>query len=318
MMYYNNDGGNFSEGIREGIKNSFRKGSSLTRLIYINCGIFLALKLIYIMMLLLGKGEEFYPTLLEWIGVPADPEYLLSRPWTIFTYMFTQFDFLHLLFNMLWLYWFGSFFLNYFTERKLTGVYLLGGLFGGLLYIAAYNIFPYFSEPQISPFPHPALRLTSWAIGSSASVMAIVFAVCTYLPQHKVYIFLLGPVKLVYLALFTALIDIMSISSGNAGGHIAHLGGALFGWFFIVGVRRNRDFASGIVNFFEGIGRLFQRKKKMRVRYKKHVSEMNDREYNAHKKNEQERINEILDKISRSGYESLTREEKAILFKAKN
>lgn len=106
--------------------------------------------------------------------------------------------------------------------------------------------------------------------------MAIVFAVCTYLPQHKVYIFLLGPVKLVYLALFTALIDIMSISSGNAGGHIAHLGGALFGWFFIVGVRRNRDFASGIVNFFEGIGRLFQRKKKMRVRYKKHVSEMND------------------------------------------
>ena len=99
MMYYNNYGGNFSEGIREGIKNSFRKGSSLTRLIYINCGIFLALKLIYIMMLLLGKGEEFYPTLLEWIGVPADPEYLLSRPWTIFTYMFTQFDFLHLLFN---------------------------------------------------------------------------------------------------------------------------------------------------------------------------------------------------------------------------
>ncbi|HAC96242.1 MAG TPA: rhomboid family intramembrane serine protease, partial [Odoribacter splanchnicus] len=89
-------------------------------------------------------------------------------------------------------------------------------------------------------------------------------------------------------------------------------------WFFIVGVRRNRDFASGIVNFFEGIGRLFQRKKKMRVKYKKHVSEMNDREYNAHKKNEQERINEILDKISRSGYESLTREEKAILFKAKN
>ena len=137
MMYYNNYGGNFSEGIREGIKNSFRKGSSLTRLIYIN---FKARKI---------------PQLLEWIGVPADPEYLLSRPWTIFTYMFTQFDFLHLLFNMLWLYWFGSFFLNYFTERKLTGVYLLGGLFGGLLYIAAYNIFPYFSEPQISPFPRP-------------------------------------------------------------------------------------------------------------------------------------------------------------------
>lgn len=315
MIYYDNRGGNFSTSIREGIKNAFRRGSSLSRLIYINCGLFLLLKLLYVGAVLWGKGNEFYPTALEWIGVPADIEYLLSRPWTLFTYMFTQFEFLHLLFNMLWLYWFGSIFLNYFTERKLTGVYLLGGLFGAFLYIAAYNIFPYFSEPQ---WPRPALRLTSWAIGASASVMAIVFAVCTYLPQHKVYVFLIGPVKLIHLALFTAFIDFMSISSGNAGGHIAHLGGALFGWFFVLGIKKNRDFASGIVNFFEKIGRLFGHKKKLRVKYKKNVSEMNDREYREYKKNEQDRINEILDKISRSGYESLSKEEKALLFKAKN
>lgn len=307
-MYYGyGQGNNTSGGIWSGVKASFRKGSSLTRLIYINIGVFLLLKIADVVFTLAGAGNFFYSTLLEYTGVPADPEYLMYRPWTIFTYMFIQFEFLHLLFNMLWLYWFGSFFLNYFSEKKLTGVYILGGLAGALLYIAAYNIFPLFT----------LTRLSSWAIGASASVMAIVFAVCTYLPQHKVYIFLIGPVKLIYLALFTAVIDIISIPSGNAGGHIAHLGGALFGYLFICGVKRNRDITNGFTSFFTKFGKLFAgNKKRMKVKYKKDVSEMNDREYNEYKKSRDERINGILDKISRSGYESLTREEKEILFKS--
>lgn len=307
-MYYRTYGGDFSEGIGKGIKNSFRRGSSLTRLIYINCGIFLALKIIYIIFIMTGWEKNFYPIVLEWVGVPADPEYLLHRPWTLFTYMFTQFEFLHLLFNMLWLYWFGSFFLNYFTERQLTGVYIWGGLAGAGLYITAYNIFPYFDN---------LTRLSSWAIGSSASVMALVFAVCTYLPKHKVYIFLLGPVKLIYLALFTALIDLLSIRSGNAGGHIAHLGGALFGCFFILGIRRNKDLSYGIIYLFDKIKDFLTPSKKMRVKYKKKVADMNDREYNQYKKSQEDRINDILEKISKSGYESLSREEKELLFKAK-
>lgn len=307
-MYYRTYGGDFSEGIGKGIKNSFRRGSSLTRLIYINCGIFLVLKIIYIIFIMTGWEKNFYPIVLEWVGVPADPEYLLHRPWTLFTYMFTQFEFLHLLFNMLWLYWFGSFFLNYFTERQLTGVYIWGGLAGAGLYIAAYNIFPYFDN---------LTRLSSWAIGSSASVMALVFAVCTYLPKHKVYIFLLGPVKLIYLALFTALIDLLSIRSGNAGGHIAHLGGALFGCFFILGIRRNKDLSYGIIYLFDKIKDFLTPSKKMRVKYKKKVADMNDREYNQYKKSQEDRINDILEKISKSGYESLSREEKELLFKAK-
>lgn len=307
-MYYRTYGGDFSEGIGKGIKNSFRRGSSLTRLIYINCGIFLVLKIIYIIFIMTGWEKNFYPIVLEWVGVPADPEYLLHRPWTLFTYMFTQFEFLHLLFNMLWLYWFGSFFLNYFTERQLTGVYIWGGLAGAGLYIAAYNIFPYFDN---------LTRLSSWAIGSSASVMALVFAVCTYLPRHKVYIFLLGPVKLIYLALFTALIDLLSIRSENAGGHIAHLGGALFGCFFILGIRRNKDLSYGIIYLFDKIKDFLTPSKKMRVKYKKKVADMNDREYNQYKKSQEDRINDILEKISKSGYESLSREEKELLFKAK-
>lgn len=305
-MYDKGYGSAFSQGIWNGIKTSFRRGSSLTRLIYINIGLFLCIKIINVLFLLTGQSVDLYTLLLEYLGVPADPEYLLYRPWTVVTYMFTQFGFLHLLFNMLWLYWFGSFFLEHFSEKELTGVYLLGGLSGALLYVAAYNIFPFFE----------ASRYYSWAIGASASVMAIVFSVCFYLPQHRIYIFLLGPVKLIHLALFTAFIDILSIPTSNAGGHIAHLGGALFGFLFVFGVRHNRNFTGSVVSFFEKIGRLFAGKKNMRVKYKKQPSQMNDREYNAYKKQKDERINAILDKISRSGYESLTREEKEILFKS--
>lgn len=307
-MYYGTQNTGLSGSIWEGIKNSFRQGSSLNRLIYINIGISLILKIIHVVLVLtgLGQGQSFYNLLIEYIGVPADPEYLLYRPWTIFTYMFVQFDFFHLLFNMLWLYWFGSFFLNYFSTRKLAGVYLLGGLAGASLYILAYNIFPFFA----------LTRLSSWAIGASASVMAIVFAVCTYVPQNKVYIFLIGPVKLIHLAIFTAIIDISSIPSGNAGGHIAHLGGALFGYFFILGVKKNRDLTNNFLSFFEKAGKLFAPRKRMRVKHKKKVSQMSDFEYNEYKKQRDDRINRILDKISRSGYESLTREEKEIIFKA--
>lgn len=314
-MYYKAYNGNFSEGISQGIRNSFRQGSALTRLIYINCGVFLLLKIIYVITVLLGMGNSFYNNILEWVGVPADPGYLLSRPWTLFTYMFTQFSFLHLLFNMLWLYWFGNFFLNYFTGRKLTGVYILGGLAGAFLYILVYNLFPYFSEAPSLGHPRLAFRLTSWAIGASASVMAVVFAVCTYLPQHKVYIFLIGPVKLIYLALFTALIDLLSITSENAGGHIAHLGGALFGYLFIVFIRKKRDLTSGFMQALTHISSWFHGRKKMRVKYKKKAAEMNDREYNEYKKGKEDQINAILEKISKSGYDSLTREEKEMLFR---
>lgn len=308
-MDYRTYGGSFQHGIGKGFRFSFRHGSSLTRLIYINCAIFLSLKILYVLFLLVGKGKNFYDNLLEWVGVPAYPENLLYTPWTPLTYMFTQFGFTHLLFNMLWLYWFGGLFLDYFTERQLTGVYLLGGIAGAALYIAAYAVFPYFDTYT---------RMSSWAIGSSASVMAIVFAICTYLPHHKVYIFLIGPVKLLYLAIFTAIIDFLSIPYGNSGGHIAHLGGAFLGWLFILGVRHNNDFVNAFTGFLERVPRLFSLKRKIRVKYKKPVSQMNDREYNDYKKRQEDRINEILDKISKSGYESLSREEKEILFRGRN
>lgn len=305
-MYNNSYGSNFSGGIWGGIKSSFRQGSALTRLIYINIGVFVAIKLISVVLTLTG-WKDVDNILLPYLGVPALPENLLHTPWTIITYMFTQFGFIHLLFNMLWLYWFGSIFLSYFSGSKLTGVYLLGGISGAIVYIAAYAIFPAFEVE----------RFYSWAIGASASVMAIVFAVCTYLPNHKIYVFLIGPVKLIHLALFTAVIDLISIPSGNAGGHIAHLGGAIFGYLFTLSMRRNFDLTGGLMAILGKLGKLFEkRQKKMHVKYKKKVSDMNDTEYNEYKKQKDNRINDILDKISKYGYESLTKEEKEILFKS--
>lgn len=307
MIYYNSYGQNFSQGIGKGFRTSFFKGSALTKLIYINCGVFLVATVAYIPFMLAGFRTVYYDVLTEWLGVPADPEVLLHRPWTLFTYMFTHFGFLHLLFNMLWLFWFGSMFLRHFSERQLTGVYLWGGVAGAALYIVSYNVFPYFDE---------ITRISSWAVGASASVMAIVFAVCVYLPRERIYIFLIGPVKLVYLALFTALIDFLSIGGDNAGGHIAHLGGALFGCCFAMGIRSGKDFFAWLPSFHKKKRKHSASRTKMKVEYRRDASSMSDREYNEYKKRQDERINSILDKISRSGYESLTREEKEYLFKS--
>lgn len=297
---YRNPYGQFQPGgIWEGLKRSFRRGTALTRLIYVNVGFFLFLKLVEVGFVLAGY-QRVEALLLAYTGVPALPEELLYTPWTVVTYMFTHFGFLHLLFNMLWLYWFGSMFLNYFSGRKLVWVYVFGGLFGALLYMAAYSVFPVFAEE----------RYLSRAIGASASVMAVVFAVCAYLPNHRVYVFLVGPVRLITLALFTALIDVLSIPGTNAGGHIAHLGGALFGVLFTLSVRRS----AGGAGFWGKLWKASPRKPKMKVKYKR-ASEMTDREYNEHKRQRSDRINEILDKISKSGYGSLTKEEKELLFK---
>lgn len=281
-------------------------GSSLTKLIYINIGVFLFIKIVNVLFVLSGHPNASYDIFLDNLGLPAYWEFFLYRPWTIITYMFTHFSFFHLLFNMLWLYWFGSFFLNHFSRRKLVAVYLWGGLSGALVYLLCYNLLPFFR----------ASLFHTTAIGASASVMAVVFAVCCYLPHQRIYIFLLGPIKLIHLALFTAVIDLLSIPSANAGGHIAHLGGALFGYLFIAGVRHRLNPVTGITSLFQTIGHMFSGRPRMHVKYKKPVSQMNDREYNEYKKQKDERINKILDKISKSGYESLTRQEKEILFKS--
>lgn len=282
------------------LKRTFQSGNILAKLIYINVGAFVLIRLAGIVLLLFNvPGVPFLP----YLQFPSSPELFLLRPWTIITYMFTHFDFLHILFNMLWLYWFGGLFLNFFSERQLGGLYVLGGIAGALLFMLAYNIFPYFS--RMAPY--------SLLMGASASVMAVVFAVSFYKKDLEIGLFLIGRIRLIYLALFTFLIDLMAVTSDNAGGHIAHIGGALFGIWFASRIKRGKDLTAPVNRAIDWVVNLGKRKPKMKVTYHRRET---DYEYNARKHRESADLDAILDKLKRSGYESLTAEEKKRLFDA--
>ena len=282
------------------IKYNFKQGSILSKLIYINVGLFLIVRLLSVAFILFNMNAD---TVLFWLQVPSSPIQLLYRPWTLLTYMFTHFDFLHIIFNMLWLYWFGGLFLNFFSERQLGGLYILGGLAGAVLFVLAYNIFPYFQN--VASF--------SYLMGASASVMAIVFAVSFYRKDLEINLFLIGRIKLIYLAIFTLVIDLLAMTSDNAGGHIAHIGGALFGMWFASRIRNGKDLTAPMNRLIDWFVNLGKRKPKMRVTYKRNET---DYEYNARKHQESVDLDTILDKLKRSGYESLSAEEKKRLFDA--
>ncbi len=280
------------------IKESFRRGSALTRLIYINLGVFVVIRVINVFYFLGGLEFPF----LNWLALPADFGMLASRPWTLLTYMFLHFDFLHILFNLLWLYWMGQIFLIYFDERKLVSLYLMGGIAGGLFYVAGYNSFPVFSE----------IVVDSRLLGASASVIAIVAALAVHAPNHTIHLMFIGPVKMKYLALFSVLMYVIGISSSNAGGNLAHLGGAFWGIIYVLQARKRPDSGKKTTSVFSGMKNPFSSKPKVKVSYRKPSDEI---EYNRLKNQEKARMNEILDKISKSGYDSLSKEEKEILFR---
>jgi membrane associated rhomboid family serine protease len=288
--------------IADEIKASFRQGSVLTRLIYLNLAVFILIQVVTIFSHLLG-GSGFTQTLISYLAVPTNGMTLLTRPWTLVTYMFTHEGFFHILFNLLWLYWFGKILLSYLTEKQLLSIYLLGGFAGALLYIVSFNIFPGLKE-QVQ---------TSMAIGASASVMAIVMAIAFIEPNYRIYIILVGPVKILYVALIGFALSSLVDFSVNTGGKIAHIGGAMLGYYFAVQYNKGKDITMGFSRFLDKVFSWFKPGKKMRVTHKKKTS--SDYEYNKQKVQKQKEVDRILDKISKKGYDSLTKEEKEILFK---
>ena len=241
------------------------------------------------------------------LQAPSDVRLLLLRPWTLVTYMFLHIDVLHLLFNMLWLYAFGRIFLLFLDGRRLVGIYITGGIAGALLYVVAYAVFPYFRD----------MGMTSYLMGASASVMAIVFAVSFYRKDYTINLLFIGQIKLLYLALGVFAIDFFSITSANAGGHIAHIGGALWGLLFALQIQRGRDLTAPINAL---IDRLANMKKRREPRMKVSVGgggrAESDAAYRERKRREADALDEILDKLRRSGYESLSSDEKKALFDA--
>ncbi len=288
-------------GIWDDIKSTFRNGSSLTRLIYINVAVFILITLSAV------AGYLFnYPDLadkvLRMIAVPSSIKALIVKPWTIITYMFVHQGIWHILFNMLWLYWFGSIFLEYLDQRKLVAVYLLGGISGAFVYILAFNIFPAFS----------GIVGESIAIGASASVMAIVVAIAAYVPDYTVSLLLLGRIKIKYMALAIFVLASVMDFSVNSGGKLAHIGGALFGYIYTLNIRRGHDIGKRLNRIIDFFVTLLKPRKKLKVTHRKPATEY---EYNKIKVEHQAKINSILEKISKGGYDSLTKEEKELLFK---
>ena len=287
------------------LKNDFRRGSISQQFIYINIGIFVVTALVAIVGMLFNVGKSSW---MEWLELPAWLPQFVKQPWSIVTYMFLHAGILHLLFNMLWLYSFGQLFLMFFSARHFRGLYFLGGFCGGLLYMVAYNFFPYFESYLYG----------SYLLGASASVLAIVIATAVRNPEYRVNLLLFGQVRLKYLALVMIITDLLFVTSNNAGGHIAHLGGALAGWWFAAGLRKGTDvtkWINGAIDWLSGGFRIqrVSKKPKMEVHY---GGRSKDYEYNARKKEQNEEVDRILDKLKKSGYQSLTTEEKKRLFDA--
>ena len=290
------------------LKNTFKGGNAYIRLIFINVAIYVVGVLFSVVSQLFKYDFSDITSL---FALPASFIRFFHQPWTIITYMFMHADLLHILFNMLWLYWFGNIFLYFFSGKHLRNLYLFGGICGGLLYMIAYNVFPLFTD-QVA---------VATLVGASASVLAIVVATAYREPNYKVQLFLFGAVRIKYLALVVILLDVMSVASNNAGGHIAHLGGALAGLWFAARFGKGGDPTAWINYIIEGISSLFQKKRwKRKPKMKVHYGSVTDREkeydYNANKKAQSDEVDRILDKLKKSGYESLTTEEKKSLFDA--
>ncbi|MCX6282881.1 MAG: rhomboid family intramembrane serine protease [Bacteroidetes bacterium] len=289
----------------DNLKRFFREGSVLANLIIVNAAVWLLVQVFRIIFFLYNQPDAALATtsIIRIFGVPASVPLLINKPWTILTYMFLHIDVWHVLFNMLWLYWFGKIFQEYLGNRRLLFVYFSGGISGALVYILAFNIFPVFS---------PSLPI-SYALGASASVMAIVTAISFKVPNYSVHLLFFGRIRILYLAIALFIFDFFMIPAGNAGGHIAHIGGALFGFLYAQLSGFSSNFISGGSQRWTG----FFRKKTMRANVNYTGSRpVSDEEYNLQKAEKQKRMDGILDKISKGGYDSLTRDEKDFLFRS--
>ncbi len=284
------------------------------RLILVNVGVFVFFILLKIFAFLF-QSDGFVETLQNWLVVPSDLHKLVFRPWTVITYAFMHAGFWHILGNMLILYFSGRFFLTYFSPKQMLNYYFMGALAGALFFLLSYNIFPVFQQNR-------DFRL----LGASAAVMAILVGVATYSPQMMIRFFIVN-LKLWWIAAFFVAKDLISIPINNPGGHIAHLGGAALGFFYSRQLVKGRDIGGWFERILDRIVGLFtphqkagktpfkkvyRNKTKPTARRGAYHSGQQHR--SSSHKDKQEKIDAILDKISKNGYDSLSKEEKEFLF----
>lgn len=272
-----------------------QSGSRINLLIGINVLVFLLINIPDVFLKLMGNQMVGYLAN-EYMALPAYLPKLATRFWTPITYMFMHDGIFHILFNMLWLFWMGQIFEEYLGTKRIVSLYVIGGLAGAAFFILCYNVFPLFTGNLAN----------AAVVGASASVMAVIIATATLLPDYTIYMMFIGPVKLKWLALFYVVIDFLGIAGPNAGGEIAHLGGALMGFIYIKQLNRGNDIS-------RSVDKIFSQRPKVKV-----VSNNKTYQQQSPSAPRQEEIDHILDKISQSGYDSLNKHEKEVLFRASN
>lgn len=283
------------------IKRFYRESNVVGKFIFVNIAVFL---LVNVFLLIQALTQTQFFDVVYWFAAPSDLGALLMKPWTIITYMFLHEGFWHLLWNMVILYFGGRIFHDLLGTRRFINTYFIGGLFGLFLFILFYNIFPVFESQVGAPI-----------LGASASIMAIFVGIASYTPNYTVFLPLIGGVRLKYIAIFYVVLDFISIRTGvNAGGHIAHLGGALWGFWWARQLKQGTDISSWFDYIIAVLKSLIPRKRKMKVVHKQ-PNKTGKKSAEA-VRNEAAVIDQILDKISKSGYDSLTAKEKEILFRA--
>lgn len=296
----------------------WKTASWLLKIVYINIAIFLVLRILAVVGFFLNINVTEW---IKWIECPSSIANFIQQPWAIITYMFAQFDVLHILFNMLWLYGFGKLFLEFNSQKQLLALYIYGGILGALVFMAGYNLLPVFEG------------YTGWLIGSSASAIAIVIATAILNPEYKVGLLFIGQISLKWIAIITLAIFFLGLSGENSGGHMAHFGGALAGALYGIMMRKGTDitrpfnkFLDSIANAFYAIKDFkFSRPKAKSPKAKKWDSNSSNSQSQKDSKGapsgkasaspeDQAELDKILDKIKKSGYTALSAEEKKRLF----
>lgn len=276
----------------EKLQYRFKNAGIVEKLIYINLAVFIFVFVFNTLLYLFNSHDNF---IIKWFALPASFSDFIMKPWSIISYGFLHANFLHILVNLIALYFIGHLFIQFFTTKQLLNFYLLGTVIGGILFLLAYNYLPAL-KGQNTPL-----------VGASAGISAIFIGIATYMPNYELKIRLIGFVKLWVLGAIWVVLDIIQIPAGNAGGHIAHLGGALFGFLYI------KSFNNSNIDIFKSLKSFFKKKKKTNMKTVHKSTNFSRKQ--APKNENQEKIDRILDKISKSGYDALSKDEKDFLFK---
>ena len=288
----------------------YKPNNAIIQIILINIIVFAIARVLKVFFDLSGATDIFF-TLFSILELPADIGQFILQPWSIVTYFFTHYEFFHLLFNMLFVYWFGQIILEFLGNKRVIELYVLGGLFGGILYIFLYNFIPFYTTRVDG----------SLMLGASAGVFSIVVGAAVLRPDYSIFFIFLGPVKIKYIAIFYVFMSFIQSTGENAGGEIAHLGGAFAGWLFITQLSKGNDIGDWISQFIDRVKNLFSSQSQIKVIHRKKQCRKpaKSMKTSVNKQGtipDQGEIDAILDKISSSGYESLSKEEKQKLFNA--